>query len=180
MVDSSRIVFATIPALLVGIVSMGGILMKPFPSGFVYLMIPLYAYIISLVASAIHQYFKCEKVEIASISLSNLAVLGTSAVTSGILLLENIPLKRFLFDETKLIPTYPTTGDPVPESSPSYKPLLESGAHLKFQFLSSIVRAALPVGLDANMQEGLIYFYYIFWMVLLPMYFLLGIQGFCK
>jgi hypothetical protein len=133
-----------------------------------------------LAASAIHQYFKCEKVDIASISLSNLAVLGTSAVTSGILLLENIPLKRFLFDEEKLIPTYPTTGDPVPESSPSYKPLLESGAHLKFQFLSSIVRAALPVGLDANMQEGLIYFYYIFWMVLLPMYFLLGIQGFCK
>jgi hypothetical protein len=179
MVDSTRIVFAIVPALLVGIVSMGGFMLKPFPTGYMYLLIPLFAYQISVIASSIHQYFVCNKVEIQSLLLSNLSVLGTAGLASVLLFLENVNLKPLFFDPTLLVPSYPTTGDPVPESSPSYRAILESGAHMKFQLFSPIVRAVLPSGIDSGTGEGLIYFYYMFWMILLPMYFLLGIQGFC-
>jgi hypothetical protein len=180
MVDSTKLVFAIVPALLVGIVSMAGFMLRLFPTGYMYLLIPAFAYQLSIAASSLHQYLKCNKVEIQSLLLSNLTVLATSAIASVILFLENVNLKSLFFDSALLVPSYPTTGDPVPESSPSYKAILDSGAHLKFQLFSPIVRAVLPVGVDAGTAEGLIYFYYMFWMVLLPMYFLLGVQGFCN
>ncbi len=137
----------------------------------VLLAIPIISYGISLSGSSLYQYGKCKKVNIKSISITNLIILATSFLVSGWLFLENLPLLKYIFGPYS--PINPLTGEPYEAGSPEY----ESERHYKLQPLSSIVKAIFPVYWAENIKDGLTYVYWIFWAVMLPSFFLFTIQG---
>jgi hypothetical protein len=47
------------------------------------------------------------------------------------------------------------------------------------ELLSGIVKNVIPENVEEPVQNGLVYVYWVFWMTLLPVYFLVGIQGIC-
>jgi hypothetical protein len=60
-------------------------------------------------------------------------------------------------------------------------PLKDTEAHYKIQFFTNIVKAVLPTFVtEENSKLGFVYFYWIFWMTILPFFFLLSVQGLCR
>jgi len=111
-------------------------------------------------------------------ALTNITVLIFTGFASLILFLESLPLLS-LFGYTE--PISPLTGLPISRvSSPEeYAKATDDNKHLKIQFFSGIVKAVLPVYFEELHQTSLVYFYWMFWMSLLPIYSVLGIQGLC-
>jgi hypothetical protein len=141
------------------------------------IVIPLVAYIISIIVSLIYQYSSCGTVDIKGISLSNLFVLGTNLVTTVILYLEGIPFLKQIFGVYP--PRNPYDGLPYQEGTPAWLKGMENENHYKIQFFSSIVKAVIPIYVEDAMKNGFVYFYWIFWMTILPLFFLLSVQGLC-
>ena len=176
--DSNKIVLSIISSLAVAILAMVLISMELLPPYLTAIIIPASAYVISIGMSSIYQYSMCNKVSIGAIALSNLFVLGTTGAASLFLFLEKLTVLRMVFGE--YAPRNPITGLPYSEESEEYKAAMVNENHYKIQFFSSIVKAVLPVYLSEPLKEGLVSFYWIFWMTLLPLFFLLSVQGICK
>jgi len=143
-----------------------------------FILIPPLAYLISLVMSYLFQVSVCPSAYMITAALTNITVLIFTGFASLILFLESLPLLS-LFGYTE--PISPLTGLPISRvSSPEeYAKATDDNKHLKIQFFSGIVKAVLPVYFEELHQTSLVYFYWMFWMSLLPIYSVLGIQGLC-
>lgn len=141
------------------------------------IVISLSAYLISIIVSLIYQYSSCNTVDIKGISLSNLFVLVTNLGASLVLYLEGIPFLKQIFGVYP--PRNPYDGLPYEEGTPAWVKGMENENHYKIQFFSSIVKAIIPIYVEESMKNGLVYFYWIFWMTILPLFFLLSVQGLC-
>ena len=122
------------------------------------ILIPAVSYVISVISSAVIQYINCNTVD-ATIMLSDLFVLATTFIASIILYAEQ---QQVFAIET------PTEGS---------TDIFNNG---KIQFFTSIVKAAIPTSVTEDKNKMLfVYFYWIFWMSVLPLYFLSSIQSMC-
>ena len=173
----SKIILAIISSIIVAVVALLAVSTDIFPNWSAPLIIPAVAYIISVVISSIYQYSSCGNVNIQAIGLSNTFVLGTNLIASAILYLEGIPFLKQVFGTYP--PRNPYDGMPYEESTPAYIAGMQNENHYKLQFLSSIVKAVIPIYFDENTKSGLVYFYWIFWATILPLFFLLSFQGIC-
>lgn len=176
--DSNKIVISIITSLAVAIFAMVLISMELVPEYLHMLIIPAVAYGLSMGMSSIYQYSMCNKVSIGAIALSNLFILGTTGVTSLFLFLEKLSVLRMVFGP--YAPRNPITGLPYSEGTEEYNAAMLNENHYKIQFFSSIVKAILPVYLSESLKDGFVSFYWIFWMTILPLFFLLSVQGICK
>ena len=137
-------------------------------------MIPAVAYAVSLGLSSIYQYSICNKVSIGQIAISNLFIALTTLIATSVLYVEQVPILKFIFGE------YVPTADAAAECC-NKNPLKDTEAHYKIQFFTNVVKAVLPKFVsEENSKLGFVYFYWIFWMTILPFFFLLSIQGLCK
>jgi hypothetical protein len=141
-------------------------------------IISIMAYLISIIVSSIFQYASCNSVKFSAIGVSNTFVLATTFVSSLILYLENFPFLKYIFGEYD--PRNPYDGIPYERGSKPWIVGMENENHYKIQFFSSIVKAVIPMYIDDILKTGFVYLYWIFWMTLLPVFFLLGFQGMCN
>jgi len=174
---SSKIALTVISSLIVALMAMILISINLLPKWGNLIVIPLSAYSISIISSLIYQYSSCGSIDITSISLSNLFVLGTNFIASLVLFLEGVPFLKQIFGVYP--PRNPYDGLPYEEGSAAWSKGMENENHYKIQFFSSIVKAVIPIYVEDSMKNGFVYFYWIFWMTILPMFFLLSIQGLC-
>jgi hypothetical protein len=141
------------------------------------LLLSSLSYGLSIAASVFRQQTMCKKIQIKSILTSNLILLGTVGGACLFLFFENIPILKYLFGE--FVPRDPVTGLEYTPDSAQYKIFMESEKHYKIQFFSNIVKAVLPAYLDESVKDGFAYMYWVFWMIMLPLFVLLSAQGAC-
>ena len=141
------------------------------------LLIPVIAYVISVLMSIIYQYSTCKKISAVPILLGDSVIALTTGSLSGILLLETVPIFKYIFGT--YAPRNPITGLPYTEGSAEYLAAMETENHYKLQFFSGIVKAVIPVYFPEGVKSGLVYLYWMFWMTFLPQYFMLSVQGIC-
>ena len=140
-------------------------------------MIPAVAYAVSIGLSSLYQYSTCNKVSIGQIAISNLFIALTTLIATSILYVEQLPILKFMFGEY-----LPSVGEVAegPECCDK-NGLKDTEAHYKIQFFTNVVKAVLPKFVsEENSKLGFVYFYWIFWMTILPFFFLLSVQGLCK
>ncbi len=148
------------------------------PSWILAVALPPLGYAVSILLSSVTQYSSCGSVNIGLISLQNLWILASNALVASVLFLETLPLKRYMFGDFP--PTNPVTGLQLDPNTPEYATAMESESHYKLQFFSGVVKAALPLWMQESVKEGLAYCYWIFFMNLLPLYTLFGVQTACS
>jgi hypothetical protein len=143
-------------------------------------MIPAVAYAVSIGLSSIYQYSICNKVSIGQIAISNIFIVLTTLIATTILYVEQMPILKFMFGE--YVPSAGAEGAEGEGGECCNKNgLKDSEAHYKIQFFTNIVKAVLPKFIsEENSKLGFVYFYWIFWMTILPFFFLLSVQGLCK
>ncbi len=139
--------------------------------------IPVIGYLLSLLGSSMYQFGKCKKVDLKGIASSNTVILGTVGVGSLILWLEGVPILKYIFGP--YAPRNPVTGDEYPQDSKDYIESMENEKHYKLQFFSNIVKAVLPMYLTEPVKDGVAYAYWIFFLTLLPTYFLMSLSSAC-
>jgi hypothetical protein len=139
--------------------------------------IPLTGYILSVLGSSIYQFGKCKKLDMKGILVSNTIVLGVLTVASSILAFEQVPILKYIFGAFP--PRDPTTGEPYGQDTESYIKGMENENHYKLQWFSNIVKAALPMYVSESVKDGFSYAYWIFFLTLLPSYFMMSLQGSC-
>jgi len=122
--------------------------------------IPAIAYVISTVVAVVYQLIKCGSLN-PTVAMSNLFILGTTFLASTVLFLEQIPFWK------------PSSASPDASASP-----LDDSMY-KIQIFSSIVKVILPVYFTEAMKTSAVYFYWIFWMTILPLFFIMSIQDVC-
>ena len=170
--ESGKIVLSIVYALIISVTSIILITNEMVPLTLIIPIIPFVAYIVSLGLSSLYQYSMCNKVSIGQIAISNLFIVLTTLLTSSVLYVEQLPILRFMF------------GEYAPPVTPEFydkNPLKDPEAHYKIQFFTNIVKAVLPTFVtEENSKLGFVYFYWIFWMTILPFFFLLSVQGLCK
>lgn len=174
---STKIILSVVSSLIAGIIGMIFITMNILPLWATTLVISLTIYIYSILISAIYQYSSCNTVNIKSILYSNIVVLLTNSFAMFILYLEGIPFLKQIFGEYP--PRNPYDGLPYEVGTKPYIIGMENENHYKIQFFSSIVKAVIPMYIDDSMKNGFVYLYWIFWMTILPLFFLLSVQGMC-
>jgi hypothetical protein len=143
----------------------------------IFIAIPLTGYALTVLGSSIFQYTACNKVNLQSNAMSSLAVLISVGFATFILGLENLPIKKYIFGTYS--PTDPKTGTSYPPNSVEYMKLMEHENHYKIQWFSNIVKATLPTTVSENVKDGFAYGYWIFFLTLLPTYFLMSLQSAC-
>jgi len=141
------------------------------------IIIPIVAYIISVIMSGIYQYSICKKLNMGSILVGDLGVVLTNLILGILLFAEQIPVYKYAFGS--FAPRNPISGLPYDSKSAEYGAAMGNENHYKIQFFSGIVKAILPVYFDENVKEGVVYLYWTFWMTMLPLYFVMGTQGLC-
>ena len=141
-------------------------------------IVSIVAYIVSIIICSIFQYTSCKTVKFTSIGVSNTFVLATTFVSSLILYFENFPVLKYIFGVYD--PRNPYDGIPYEKGSTPWIIGMENENHYKIQFFSSIVNAVIPMYVDETLKTGFVYLYWIFWMTILPLFFLLGFQGMCN
>jgi hypothetical protein len=139
--------------------------------------IPVIGYFLSLLGSSMYQFGKCKKVDFKGIALSNMALLGTVGFGSFVLWFESVPVLKYIFGA--YAPRNPLTGDEYPQESTEYIESMENEKHYKIQFFSNIVKAVLPMYLTEPVKDGMAYAYWIFFLTLLPSYFLMSLSSAC-
>ena len=170
--ESGKIVLSIVYALIISVTSIILITNEMVPLTLIIPIIPFVAYIVSLGLSSLYQYSMCNKVSIGQIAISNLFIVLTTLLTSSVLYVEQLPILRFMFGEY---------APPVTPELYDKNPLKDPEAHYKIQFFTNIVKAVLPTFVtEENSKLGFVYFYWIFWMTILPFFFLLSVQGLCK
>ena len=168
---------AIIFSIIVAVIALIFISTELVPSWANPFIISVFAYTISMVVSAIYQYTSCHTVNIKAISLSNLVILFSTLTASGVLYLESIPFLDKIYGEYD--PRNPYDGLPYEKDSKAWLAGMENKNHYKLQFFSSIVKAVIPIYVEEHLKQGFVFFYWIFWMTILPLFFLLGFQGIC-
>lgn len=183
---------ATIPAIAtalftsltsVGIVSYLNGQSEVLPSWVVSLIIllsiPAIAYGSSLGMSVLVRYrSKCKSVDFQNIALGNLMIALSTFITGLVISFENIPILKYIFGEYE--PYNRMTGLSIPKDAIEYNEYMISQTHYKIQTLSNIVKDALPFALSDTMKDGMVYLYYMFFMTLLPAFFIFTAQATCK
>lgn len=175
--ENAKLSISIVSSLLIAAVVMTIISMELLPLWMSSLLIPALAYGISVLMSIVFQYSSCKKVNLGSISSSNLFIALTNLAVSGVLFLEGVPLLKYIFGD--YAPRNPITGYPYEPDTQEYTAAMETENHYKIQFFSGIVKAVLPVYISDQVKTGFVYFYWIFWLTLLPLYFILSVQGLC-
>jgi hypothetical protein len=175
--ENAKLSISIVSSLLIAAVVMTLISMELLPLWMSSMLIPVFAYGISVLMSIIYQYSACKTVNLSAISSSNLFIALTNAVVSGVLFLEGIPVLKYIFGD--YAPRNPITGLPYDASSAEYTAAMETENHYKLQFFSGIVKAVLPAYISEQVKSGFVYFYWIFWLTILPLYFILSVQGLC-
>jgi hypothetical protein len=138
--------------------------------------LPVIIYLITVAMSIIYQYSKTNKVNVTSAFFANLMVLGTTLFTSVLLFVEQIPLLK-MFYPNGYAPRNPISGLPYSSESAEYIEGMANENHYKIQLFTSIVKAVIPVYVNDDTKLGIVYFYWFFFMTLLPLYFILTLQG---
>lgn len=169
---------AIITALIVAImplmiISMSGSLSITFT-----IALPIIIYLLTSAMTAIYQYAKCNKVNINSAFFTNLMILGSTLFTSVLLYVEQIPLLKIFYPDG-YAPRNPISGLPYSPETAEYMEGMKNENHYKLQLFTSIVRAVIPVYVNDNTKLGVVYFYWFFFLTLLPLYFILTVQGNC-
>lgn len=175
--ESSKIILSIVYSLMISVLVLMLITNDMVSLPLIVPIIPAVAYAVSLGLSSIYQYSICNKVSIGQIAISNLFIALTTFIATAILYVEQMPILKFIFGE------YVPTADAEAEGSEccNKNPLKDSEAHYKIQFFTNVVKAVLPKFVsEENSKLGFVYFYWIFWMTILPFFFLLSIQGLCK
>jgi hypothetical protein len=175
--ENAKLSISFVASLLIATVVMTLISMELLPLWMSSVLIPVLAYGISVLMSIIYQYSSCKKVDIGTIAMTDLLIGLTNGVAAGVLFLEGMPLLKYVFGE--YAPRNPVTGLLYEPGTPEYDAGMESENHYKLQFFSGIVKAVLPVYISEQVKQGFVYFYWIFWLTLLPLYFILSVQGMC-
>ncbi len=135
--------------------------------------IPVIGYLLTLFGTSIYQFGKCKKVDLKGVALSSTAVLGTLGFASTVLYMESVPILKYIFGTYG--PRDPMTGEEYSPNTNEYVKAMENENHYKIQFFSNIVKAVLPIYLSDEVKNGLAYGYWIFFLTLLPAYFLMNI-----
>jgi hypothetical protein len=143
------------------------------------LALPIAVYLITTGMTAIYQYSKCNKIDIKAAFFTNLMVLASALMTTGILFLEQIPFLKIMYPDG-YAPRNPVSGLPYSPETAEYIEGMKNENHYKLQLFTSIVKAVIPVYVNDNTKLGIVYFYWFFFMTLLPLYFILTVQGNCK
>ena len=176
--ETTKISIAIATSLLVGATAMTLVSTELLPPFMIAFLIPVSAYIISFLMSIIYQYSACRTVQIGTIAISDLIIGGTTGLASFLLFMESVPIFRYMFGT--YAPRSPITGLPYSPDSAEYVAAMQSENHYKLQFFSGIVKAVIPMYLSEQVKSGLVYLYWMFWMTLLPLYFVLSVQGVCS
>ena len=144
----------------------------------VILVVPVIAYATSLgMSSLVRHNSKCKKMNMNTIAISNLFIALATLVTGILLTLENVPFLKFIFGEYE--PTNPVTGLKIPKDAVEYNEYMLSGTHYKIQTFSNLVKDALPYAMNNKAKDGIVYLYYMFFMTLLPSFFIYTSQAIC-
>jgi len=114
---------------------------------------------------------------VGSILIGDLGVLLTNSGIAALLLFEDVPIYKYMFGP--YAPRNPISALPYDPSSAEYVAAMVNENHYKFQFFTGMVKAVLPIYFADELKNGFVYFYWTFWMTMLPLYFLLGTQGMC-
>lgn len=175
--ETMKLSIAIVTSILVGSIAMVIVASEFFPTWMNMIIIPLVGYGVSIAMSVIYQYSVCRKITMTPIAIGDLGVLFATGTLSLGLFLEQIPFLKAIFGEYG--PRNPVTGMPYDPSSAEYAEGMANQNHYKIQILSGIVKAIIPVYASENVKTGFVYLYWIFWMTLLPFYFVLGLQGLC-
>ena len=180
--ESSKIILSIVYSLMISVLVLMLITNDMVSLPIIIPMIPAVAYAVSLGLSSIYQYSICNKVSIGQIAISNLFIALTTLIATSILYVEQMPILKFMFGEY-----VPSEGDAARLEGAeggeccNKNPLKDTEAHYKIQFFTNVVKAVLPKFVsEENSKLGFVYFYWIFWMTILPFFFLLSIQGLCK
>ena len=169
---------AIITALLVAIIPLIIISTSgPLSIAFTFAL-PIVVYLITTAMTAIYQYSKCNKVDIKAAFFTNLMVLASALLTTGVLFLEQIPFLKMMYPEG-YAPRNPVSGLPYSPETAEYIEGMKNENHYKLQLFTSIVRAVIPVYVNDDTKLGIVYSYWFFFMTLLPLYFILTVQGNC-
>lgn len=175
--ESMKLSIAIVSSILVGAIAMVIIASEFFPSWINMIIIPVIAYGISIAMSIINQYAACRKISMIPIAIGDLGVILTTGAASFALFLEQIPFLKAIFGD--YAPRNPISGLPYDPNSAEYVEGMANQNHYKIQILSGIVKAVVPVYASENVKSGFVYLYWMFWMTLLPLYFVLGMQSLC-
>jgi hypothetical protein len=173
--DTSKIILSVVYAFIISILTLILITNNMVPLPLIISIIPAIAYGISLGLSSLYQYSMCNKLSIGHIAVSNMFIVITTFIATTILYVEQLPILKYIFGEYKN--TVELTGSECCDKNL----LKDPEAHYKIQFFTKIVKAVLPRFLTGeNLKLGFVYFYWLFWMTILPFFFLLSLQGICK
>jgi len=164
-------------SILVAAVAMTLIASDFFPQYINIIIIPIIAYVLSVIMSIIFQYSACKKLNMGSILIGDLGVIVTNTIIGLVLFIENIPVYKYAFGP--YAPRNPITGLQYDSDSKEYGDAMATENHYKPQLLSGIVKAVIPVYAAEEVKEGFVYLYWTFWMTMLPLYFVMGAQGLC-
>jgi hypothetical protein len=180
--ESSKIILSIIYALMISVLVLILITNDMVSIPLIVPTIPAVAYAVSLGLSSVYQYSICNKVSIGQIAISNIFIVLTTLIATTILYVEQMPILKFMFGEY-----VPSAGDAARLEGGeggeccNKNGLKDPEAHYKIQFFTNVVKAVLPKFVsEENSKLGFVYFYWIFWMTILPFFFLLSVQGLCK
>jgi len=178
--ESSKIILSIVYSLMISVLVLILITNDMVSLPIIVPMIPAVAYAVSIGLSSLYQYSTCNKVSIGQIAISNLFIALTTLIATSILYIEQVPILKFMFGE--YIPSAPAAAGAAegPECCDK-NGLKDPEAHYKIQFFTNVVKAVLPKFVsEENSKLGFVYFYWIFWMTILPFFFLLSVQGLCR
>lgn len=176
--ESSKIILSIVYSLMISVLVLILITNDMVSLPIIVPMIPAVAYAVSIGLSSLYQYSMCNKVSIGQIAISNLFIALTTLIATSILYVEQVPILKFMFGE--YIPSAPAGAGEGPECCDK-NGLKDPEAHYKIQFFTNVVKAVLPKFVsEENSKLGFVYFYWIFWMTILPFFFLLSVQGLCR
>jgi len=140
--------------------------------------LPIVVYLITTGMTAMYQYSKCNKIDVKAAFFTNLMVLASALFTTVVLFLEQIPFLKMMYPEG-YAPRNPVSGLPYSPETAEYIEGMKNENHYKLQLFTSIVRAVIPVYVNDDTKLGVVYSYWFFFMTLLPLYFILTVQGNC-
>ena len=176
--ETSKLSIAISTAILVSILAMILVSYEVLTIPVATAVIPIIAYCLTVAMSFLYQFIACGKINISSVTIGDLGVLAANAIATGILYVESLPLLRYMYGEyaDATLPDVASATSVASAASLAQDP----EKHYKIQFFSNIVKSALPTNLTSEpMKTGMVYFYWIFWMTLVPHYTLLSLQGMC-
>lgn len=186
MNDSTPLLVSAVTAVGISLAGMGLLYFQrstqSYPATVNIFLGGLLAYVLSFGASAVYQQVKCKSVNLGATAKGNLLVFAMASLIFGVLNLETVPLKYFFFGQYPRVD--PSTGKPYTldtreyeedmkpfESNDEYIARIWGSDRYKIQVFSNLVTAVLP--------EFMVPVYWLFWLTLLPLYFLLKTQSVC-